>query len=160
MKGLGPLFRLTAMSFAGAMASVATASIPPNADMAPALHAQTMIYELNTEMVVRDWVLCISLESAEQLVQAREESDKSAWLAFVALRDAKTCGLFPELRVILKTPLYTSPKVTGGVGRIYGGLVQISNRWASAYLVHNGLPVTAHSTTEPEAVPPDLRKGI
>jgi hypothetical protein len=160
MKGFRSLLRLTAVSLACVTASLAIAAIPPVVDIPPAPQARTMIYALNTEMVVRDWVLCTSQESAEELVQAREESDERARSTFVRLREAKACGQFPELRVILKKPLYRSPEETGHAGRVFGALVHVSKNWASAFLVYCGLPETARSATRSGELPPDFRKGI
>jgi hypothetical protein len=160
MKGFRSLFRLTAVSLACATASLAAAAIPPVVDIPPAPQARTTIYALNTEMVVHDWVLCTSQESAEELVQAREESDESAWSAYVRLRDAKACGQFPELRVILKKPLYRSPEATGHAGRVFGALVHVAKNWASAFLVYRGLPEADRSATRSGALPSDFRKGI
>ena len=53
------------------------AELPPASAVTPVL-----VYELDTEMVVKDWVLCISAAVAEQLVQAREESVEKALSAY------------------------------------------------------------------------------
>ena len=59
-------------------------------------------YSLETEMVVHDWVLCVSQPLAEQLARAREAGAESARSAYADLAGARSCGKFPELRVILQ----------------------------------------------------------
>jgi hypothetical protein len=99
-----------------------------------------IVYELETEMVVKDWVLCISAAVAEQLAQAREESVEKALSAYAALRQARSCGRVPELRVILQERIYVSAAESGHDTRAYGALVNFSDDWASAYVVYGGLP--------------------
>lgn len=113
------------------------AELPP-VDM-PAV-TPVLIYELDTEMVVKDWVLCISAAVAEQLVQAREESVEKALSAYAALQQARSCGRVPELRVILQERIYASAAESGHDTRAYGALVNFSDDWASAYVVYGGLP--------------------
>ncbi len=99
-----------------------------------------IVYELETEMVVKDWVLCISAAVAEQLVQAREESVEKALSAYAALQQARSCGRVPELRVILQERIYASAAESGHDTRAYGALVNFSDDWAAAYVVYGGLP--------------------
>jgi hypothetical protein len=102
--------------------------------------APAKIYELDTEIVVHNWVLCISQSVAEQLVEAREESVEKAWSAYGALSEARKCGRFAELRVILQEPLYRSAADSGYDARIFGALVSLSDNWASAFVVAGSLP--------------------
>ena len=67
-------------------------------------------YSLETEMVVHNWVLCVSQPLAEQLAKAREAGPESARSAYADLAGARSCGKFPELRVILQQSLYQSRK--------------------------------------------------
>ena len=97
-------------------------------------------YALDTEMVVRNWVLCVSQTVAEQLVQAREESVERARSAYAELNQSKSCGQFPELRVVLRERLYASSAESGHDARVFGALVDFAGNWASAYVVYGGLP--------------------
>jgi hypothetical protein len=97
-------------------------------------------YALETEMTVHNWVLCISQPLAEELVRAREAGVDSARQAYAGLASSRSCGQFPELRVILQDPLYTSAATAGYDARIFGALVNLSGDWASAYVVSGGLP--------------------
>lgn len=96
-------------------------------------------YALETEMVVHDWVLCVSQPLAEQLARAREGGAESARLAYADLAGARSCGLFPELRVILQQPLYVSSGGAGYDARVFGALVNLSGDWASAFVVSGSL---------------------
>ena len=98
------------------------------------------VYELDTEIVVHDWVLCVSQALAEELVRAREESTEKAWMAFASSKEAKTCGQVAELRVILQERLYVSAATSGHDARAFGALVNLTGFWASAYVVYGGLP--------------------
>ncbi len=126
-------------------ASAAIAAAPemldpelPPVDM-PAV-TPVVVYELDTEMVVKDWVLCISAAVAEQLAQAREESVEKALSAYAALQQARSCGRVPELRVILQERIYASAPESDHDTRAYGALVNFSDDWATAYVVYGGLP--------------------
>jgi hypothetical protein len=102
--------------------------------------AAAAIYELDTEMMVHNWVLCVSQAVAEQLVQAREEGAESARSAYESLKQERKCGQFAELRVILQQRLYTSAAESGHDARIFGALVNLADNWASAFVVTGGLP--------------------
>ncbi|HET7717801.1 MAG TPA: hypothetical protein VFK86_19410 [Bauldia sp.] len=97
-------------------------------------------YALDTEMVVKDWVLCVSQTVAEQLVHAREEGPDRARVTYAELNAAKSCGQFSELRVILRERLYASSADSGHDARVFGALVDFAGSWASAYVVYGGLP--------------------
>jgi hypothetical protein len=117
---------------------------PDTLDPETTLPASTGIapsrYALETEMTVHNWVLCISQPLAEQLVHAREAGPESALQAYAGLAGARSCGQFPELRVILRDPLYASAADAGYDARIFGALVNLSGDWATAYVVSGGLP--------------------
>jgi len=113
---------------------------PETAGVEAAAGAPVTVYELETEMVVRNWVLCFSAAVAEQLVRAREESLEKAVSAYRDLQEARFCGRVPELRVILQERLYTAADASGHDARAYGALVSLADKWASAYLVYGGLP--------------------
>jgi hypothetical protein len=97
-------------------------------------------YTLDSEMVVRNWVLCVSQSVAEELVHARETSVAAALKAYDDLRNAKSCGQFAELRVILQTPLYGAPVAPGRDAQAFEALVNLTGSWASAYVVSGSLP--------------------
>lgn len=97
------------------------------------------VYDLDTEMVVHDWVLCISQSIAEDLVRAREESLEQAWSAYQGFEEAHQCGRFSELRVILQEPLYSSTVGADKDARVFGALVNLADNWASAYVVSGSL---------------------
>jgi hypothetical protein len=111
------------------------AALPESSGIVPAIN-----YALETEMVVHNWVLCVSQPLAEQLVRAREVGVENALQAYAGLANSRSCGLFPELRVILRNPLYSSAADAGYDARIFGALVNLSGDWASAYVVSGGLP--------------------
>lgn len=97
-------------------------------------------YALETEMVVQNWVLCVSQPLAEQLARAREGGPESARLTYANLAGARSCGLFPELRVILQERLYVSGGDAGYDARVFGALVNLSGDWATAFVVSGSLP--------------------
>src|SRR5689334_630470 len=147
-KGIS-MIRLAACR-AAAFASLMTAAIPagaaaPDAQVVePAAPAAIGItapgkYTLETEMTVHNWVLCISQPMAEELVHARAAGVDQARQAYAGLASSRSCGQFPELRVILRDPLYSSAADAGYDARIFGALVNLSGDWASAYVVSGGL---------------------
>jgi hypothetical protein len=96
-------------------------------------------YALDTEIVVRNWVLCISQPLAEKLARAREAGLESARLAYVDLANSRACGQFPELHVILRQPLYSSASKAGYDARVFGADVNFAGDWASAFVVSGSL---------------------
>ena len=75
----------------GLAASHAIAAAPEDIEVdIPTADAATLapvtVYELETEMVVRGWVLCVSPTVAKELVRAREESVERAYAEFEAAR--------------------------------------------------------------------------
>lgn len=143
MNRIGRYRRIAAILFFAAMTAPAL-SAPGDLDVEPAQtapHATLIIdHALDTEMVVKNWVLCVSQTVAEQLVHAREESPDQARATYAELNQAKSCGQFPELRVILQERLYTSTAESGHDARVFGALVDFAGSWASAYVVYGGLP--------------------
>src|SRR5690606_31168137 len=88
--------------FSDAAYAAAPADIDPGADESAA------IYQLDTVLVVHNWVLCTSRDSAERLARAREAGTVVAQQAYAELAAAKTCGKFKKLGVMLHAPLYRS----------------------------------------------------
>jgi hypothetical protein len=115
-----------------------TASVPAIDGIGSA--ASGTVYELEREMVVHNWVLCVSGELAEELVRAREESAERARAAFAGFQEARTCGQIGELRVILQKRLYVSATESGHDARAFGALVNLTGDWASAFVVYGGVP--------------------
>ncbi len=113
------------------------AAAPDDIDMAaPAKAKQGLIapleYKLDTEMVVKDWVLCISQSFAESI--ARADSPEQARAVYADLKANKSCGLFPELHVILHQSVYSQ-----SAAQVFSAAVNFSGRWANAYLVQRGV---------------------
>ena len=125
--------------FSPALAA-APASLDPEPASTPSVAAPIIDYALDTEMVVRNWVLCVSQAVAEQLVRAREQGTVAAQSAYAELREARSCGQFPEMHVILQERLYISTAASGHDARVFGALVNFSGSWASAFVVYGGLP--------------------
>ncbi len=137
--------RLAVIFACGVLASTAWAATPDvlpdefaGADIAAPPAA--LDYALETEMVVRNWVLCVSAPSAEQLARARTASLDEARSTYAELASARSCGQFPSLRVILRERVYASDDASGHDTRVFGALVNLSGDWANAFLVSGGLP--------------------
>ena len=96
-------------------------------------------YALETEMVVQNWVLCVSQPFAEQLARAREAGPESARSTYADLAGTRSCGVFPQLRVILQQSLYVSGGDAGYDARVFGALVNLSGDWATAFVVSGSL---------------------
>ncbi len=138
MRGL--LCRAAGLAALLAFSPAAFAAAPENLDIAVTPDPSSIDYALDTEMVVKNWVLCISAPLAEELARARAISADDARNAYVALSGQKSCGQFPELRVILQQRLYAADPKSGNDARVFGALVNLSGDWASAFVVSGGLP--------------------
>jgi hypothetical protein len=122
--------------WAAAPDDITVATPPPDLVAAPA----ALDYALETEMTVHNWVLCVSAPQAKQLARARAWSIDDARSAYVDLASARSCGQFAELRVILHKRLFAAADGSGHETRVFGGLVNLSGDWASAFLVSGSLP--------------------
>lgn len=134
---------IVALALAAAPLGSAHAAAPDDTALAPLATRPALLAparQLNTEMVVRDWVLCISRSVAEELVHAREAGVETATKVYADLKAAKSCGRFAELKVILQEPLYAASLEGAGEAAAYGALVSISGGWANAFLVTGGIP--------------------
>ncbi len=140
------LTRLGAAILAGAMIMplAALAAAPDNLGdaavapkTAPAL-ISPLEYQLGTEMVVRDWVLCISQTVAEGLAKARAAGVEEALAAYSDLKASKSCGQFSQLRVVLHKSLYASAAEDNA--QVFSAAVDISGHWANAFVVEGSLP--------------------
>ncbi|MEX0853184.1 MAG: hypothetical protein WD036_07875 [Bauldia sp.] len=98
-------------------------------------------FRLDTEMLVRGWVLCASQAAADAIVSARAGGIAPALKAYDRLREAKSCGRFAELRVILRRPLYQSGSEIDRDVRVFGASVNLGGNWASGFLIYGGVPV-------------------
>lgn len=92
-------------------------------------------YSLDTEMVVRNWVICVSQEFAEQLVRARDDSIEKARETYVQLNVAHYCGQLPTMQVILQGAIAESTAVPPRQAKIFNGLVNFAGDWASVFIV-------------------------
>jgi hypothetical protein len=113
--------------------AVVTAA-PEAAAVSPAID-----YALETEMVVHNWVLCVSAPIAEHLAESRATGIESARSAYATVASARSCGRFSELRVILRERLNAFADESGHDTRVFGALVNLSGDWASAFLVSGDL---------------------
>ncbi len=93
---------------------------------------------MGTEMVVRDWVLCVSQAFAELLAKARAAGVEAALVAYDDLKTAKSCGQFSQLTVVLHESLYAS--TADDNAQVFSAAVNIAGHWANAFLVEGGLP--------------------
>lgn len=137
--------KLGAAILAGAVALplAALAAAPDALNDAAAPPTSTLIspleYRLGTEMVVRDWVLCVSRGFAETLAKARAAGVAEALAAYAGLSSSKSCGQFSQLTVVLHESLNAS--ATANVdAQVFSAAVNISGHWANAFLVKGGLP--------------------
>ena len=97
-------------------------------------------YELGTEVVVHDWVLCVSQAYAETIARARARGADQARTVYSDLAAAKSCGQFPEMHVILHEPVYPDANGVGGGAQVFSAAVSLAGRWANAFVVEGGLP--------------------
>jgi hypothetical protein len=93
------------------------------------------IYQLDVEMTVKNWVLCISQPLAEQLLKARETSRESFMSVYSQAAAAHTCGQMPQMQVKLQKAVYESATDADGRGTVFNALVNLSGAWATAYVV-------------------------
>lgn len=137
-------FAISCLAAGWVAAPTARAAAPTGAEseIAPAApHAAAPVpYRLDTEMVVRDWVLCISLASAEKLARAGEAGADAARAAYAGLAGERVCGRFAELSVILREPLYRSSRQSSRDIQVFSAEVSLAGDWASAFVVRGGLP--------------------
>jgi hypothetical protein len=97
-------------------------------------------YQLDTVLVVHDWVLCTTQSSAESLARAREDGVSAAQRTYDQLAAAKTCGKFRKLGVLLREPLYHTAPGFDFDARVFGALVNVGAGWQNGFVVAGGLP--------------------
>ncbi len=128
-----------ALTFAiGGGLAHAAATVDP-ADAAPTARPAIHDYELGTELTVENWILCTTQEYAESIARARATGVEPALKVYGDLRDTKSCGLFPQLHVILKEALYQSGPDIVHDTRVYSASVSIGPDWPTGFVVYGGL---------------------
>jgi hypothetical protein len=93
------------------------------------------IYQLEVEMTVKNWVLCISQPLAEGLLKARETSQETFLNAYSQAAAAHTCGQMPQMQVKLQKAVYESAPDAANRGLVFNALVNLSGAWATAFVV-------------------------
>ena len=134
-------FRIVAGAAALAvmLPSAALAAAPDVAG--PAAHpAPAERFELNTEVVVRNWVLCVSQAYAEELVRASDTGVSEAAAAISRLAGDRSCGLFAEMRVILQAPVFESSPFAAHQAKAYAAQIDLGGRWIPAFVVYGSQP--------------------
>ncbi len=116
-------------------AFAAAGALDPSAGAAVTVISLGDPYKLDTEMTVKNWVLCVSEGSAESLVKAHQESRQKADEVYAALQAGKTCGRFAEMRVILQQALYEPQAAAPYQARVFNALVELSGQWAKGFVV-------------------------
>lgn len=128
------------------------AAAPERLDPAPAAKAPAkpivpLEYVFGKEMVVRNWVLCSSRPFAESIVNAWSGGGDRAEKVYADLKAAKSCGLFPELRVILHESVYEGGPDLDHVARVFAARVNLGGGWPTGFVVFGGLPAPAVTST-------------
>ena len=93
---------------------------------------------LDTEMVVSDWVLCVSQAFAERLVTALDQGIDQAVAAYGELKADRSCGQFGELRVILHEAVFRSASERQAT--VFSADVGFAGAWAPGFVVQGALP--------------------
>ena len=127
----------------GSFAAAPVALDPAPAAKAPAKTIVPLEYVFGKEAVVRNWVLCISQPFAESIVKAWSGGVDEAEKVYADLKAAKSCGQFPELRVILHESVYESGPEIDHVARVFAAQVNLGGGWPKGFVVFGGLPVPA-----------------
>ena len=132
--------RLAAAMALACMFPVGAMAATPDVLDQPAPAATPHAYQLDTEMVVDNWVLCVSQPFAESIAKAREGSLAAAQKVYADLATAKSCGRFARLDVKLRQPLYQSAPGLGHDSRVFSALVNLGGAWQTAFVVNDDLP--------------------
>jgi hypothetical protein len=93
------------------------------------------LYQLDVEMTVKNWVLCVSQPLAEGLLKARETSRETFLNAYSQAAAAHTCGQMPQMQVKLQKAVYESATDAENRGTVFNALVNLSGAWATAFVV-------------------------
>jgi hypothetical protein len=116
------------------------AATPDVIDQPSPVAATPIEYQLDTEMVVDNWVLCVSQPLAESIARAREDSVAAARKIYTDLASAKSCGRFAKLAVKLRQPLFRSQPGLDHDSRVFSALVNIGGAWQTAFVVKDDMP--------------------
>ena len=112
MRGLRAIFgALTILGASGASIeawAAAPAGLDPEPQRAVGAAAPNAagLYQLEVEMTVKNWVLCVSQPLAEGLLKARETSRDDFLTAYARAAAAHTCGQMPQMQVKLQKAVY------------------------------------------------------
>jgi hypothetical protein len=93
------------------------------------------LYQIDVEMTVKNWLLCISEPLAEDLLKARETSEERFLAAYSQAAAAHTCGQMPEMHLKLEKQVYVSAPDAGRRGTVFNALVNLSGAWATAFVL-------------------------
>ncbi len=143
---MSAIIKLTAAALAGAIMipCVAVAAAPDKLDASAPPPPSGLIapirHRMGTELIVHNWVLCVSQDKAEAIAKARAEGIDEARAAYADLVTAKSCGQFAEMHVILHKALYPTGNVANDPAHVYSAAISLSGHWANAYVVEGGLP--------------------
>ncbi len=107
---------------------------PQKAVTAAAINAPG-IYQIDVEMTVKNWVLCVSEPLAENLLKARETSRERFVAAYSEAAAAHTCGQMPEMHLKLEKQVYESAPDAASRGMVFNALVNLSGAWATAFVL-------------------------
>ena len=124
-----------AAALALAVPLAAQASVPPIAK-GP---RPPELFKLNSEIVVRNWVLCVTRALAEQIVLARQAGETQARIAIAQLQSTRLCAEFPEMTVILHEPVVARSPFVPYAARAFSADISIGGQWVSAYVVNTRL---------------------
>jgi hypothetical protein len=102
--------------------------------------AVPLAYSLGTELVVRNWILCTTQPFAESIARAWPSGPAAVLDVYTELAEARSCGQFPEMRVILLERLYESGPAIDNNARVFSASVKIGDGWPTGYVVFVGLP--------------------
>ena len=132
---------ISVMLAAAPAAAYAAAEDP---GLAPDPHSKRVVvpleYAFGKEMVVRNWVLCVSQPVAESIVKAWSGGVERAEAVYADLKAQKSCGQFPELHVILHESVYQSgPEVDHAAG-VFAAQINLNGAWPNGFVVYGGLP--------------------
>ena len=123
---------------AAPLAGSAFAAAPANLDVsAPPPPTE---FQLNTVMVVHDWILCVSQPGAETIARARAESVDAGEKAYADLAAQKQCGRFKKLGVMLEEPLYRPAPGAVSDARVYAAQINIGVGWQNGFVVTGDPP--------------------
>lgn len=141
MRGVGTLLGALMLAGAGVTSIGAWAAAPgaldpePQKPVAASAIGAPGLYQLDVEMTVKNWVLCVSQPLAENLLKARETSEERFMTAYSQAAAAHTCGQMPEMHLKLEKQVYESAPDSASRGMVFNALVNLSGAWATAFVM-------------------------